>query len=159
MSGGGSSDPGEELNLIPYLDIMVNLVIFLLFSFQVVLEMVRIELLSPQYGGGGGGGSSETKTLTVAVHGEGYSILSLDPSVQGQDRIPMKGSKYDTEALHAKLVELKDLYKLGNNLILTADSKVPYKVIVETMDSARNDGNEPLFPDVLLAQSGPTVAQ
>jgi len=159
MSGGGS-EAGEELNLIPYLDIMVNLVIFLIFSFQIVVEMVRIELLSPAYGGAAGSsGGDENKMLTVVVTNEGYTLLSVDPSVRGQETVPLKGTKHDVDALHAKLVELKDMFHLGNAMILTAESGVPYKTIVETMDAARTDGAIDLFPDVLLARSGPAVSQ
>ena len=36
-----------ELNLIPYLDIMMNLVIFLIFSFQVIIEFRLIDVIPP----------------------------------------------------------------------------------------------------------------
>jgi len=159
MAGGGSTE-GEDLNLIPYLDIMVNLVIFLLFSFQVVVEMVRIELLSPAYGGpSDNAGAEPTKMLTVVVTNEGYTVMSLDPSVRGQENVALVNGRYDTDTLHVKLVELKSQFKLGNGMILTADANVPYKAVVETMDAARNDGDGDLFPDVLLARSGPTVSK
>ena len=39
-----------ELNLTPYLDIMMNLVIFLIFSFQVIIEFRLIDVVPPAVG-------------------------------------------------------------------------------------------------------------
>ena len=50
-------DPSElagELNIIPFLDVVVNLIMFLLATSEAVLAIVQIEAQLPQLGGGGG---------------------------------------------------------------------------------------------------------
>lgn len=151
-----STDSSEELNLIPYLDIMVNLVIFLLFSFKVVLELVQIELMAPAYGASTASASDNQnkQPLTVVVTRKGFTVLSTDPTVEGRMDIPVRSNgDYDTDKLHNKLVEYRDTLGLGTNVIITADMDVPYKTIVLTMDAARENEGEPLFPDVMLARS------
>ncbi|MBN1337529.1 MAG: biopolymer transporter ExbD [Deltaproteobacteria bacterium] len=144
-----------ELNLVPYLDIMVNLVIFLLFSFQVVIEVCRIDLLAPAYGEGGGSSSAAT-TITLAIHQNGYTVLSSDAAM-GVIDIPLKDGDYDRDELHTKLVDWKRTYALPDNVIITAEPRLSYEIVVRTMDAIRLDGHSNLFPGVTLARAAGEV--
>lgn len=146
----------DELNLVPYLDIMVNLVIFLIFSYQVVIEMARIDILAPAYTGDQSGSSSAAPdtTVTIVATKEGYTVLSSDSTMGVIDVKRLPNGDFNTDQLHTKLVEWKKNYNLKEGVILTADSDLDYDVIVQTMDAVRNDGDKLLFPQVMLARAG-----
>jgi biopolymer transport protein TolR len=142
----------DELNLVPYLDIMVNLVIFLLFSYQVVIEMCRIDILAPAYGTDGPGPSTPQTTITIAASKSGYTVLSTD-TMMGVIEVPrLPSGAFDTDTLHTKMLDWKKNFKLQDGVVLTADSDTPYEVIVQTMDAVRKDGDTTMFPEVMLAQ-------
>ena len=158
QEAGGAAEAAEaELNLVPYLDIMVNLVIFLLFSFQVVIEVCRIDLLAPAYGEAASGGTPGT-TITLAIHKNGYTVLSSDAAM-GVIDIPLKDGDWDREQLHTKLADWKRTYALLDNIIITAEPRLPYEVVVRTMDAIRLDGNSNLFPGVTLARAAGEVVK
>jgi biopolymer transport protein TolR len=156
-AAGGVEAAEAELNLIPYLDIMVNLVIFLLFSFQVVIEVCRIDLLAPAYGEASGS-SSPVTTVTLAIHKGGYTVLSSDAAM-GVIDIPLKDGDYDRDLLHTKLAEWKRTYALPDNIVITAEPRLPYEAVVRTMDTIRLDGNSNLFPGVTLARAAGEVVK
>lgn len=145
-----------ELNLIPYLDIMVNLVIFLIFTFQVIVEMNVIDLMAPAFGKGADANPDDKppRSITLVVSKAGYRVLSSDPTMGVLD-IPVTGTDYDTEQLTEKLANWKETYELGNSMILTADMDIKYDVVVRTMDAVRTDGDRDLFPGVMLSRVAP----
>lgn len=149
----GNEDEEGELNLTPYLDIITTLVIFMIFTFQVVIEFRLIDVFVPAYGPGVAAEDPKPDkpqiTVTLLILPDMFSILAS----AGVDRldIPIKGGKHDFERLHEMLVTYKDKLELGESLILIADDKTEYSLIVETMDAVRMDGKRLLFPDVALA--------
>lgn len=155
MSNKHEEDEGEgELNLIPYLDIITNLVIFLVFSFQVIIEFRLIGIVPPAHGSGGGGSATEQPmSITTIIHTKGYRIVGSN-DIMGAIEIPLKDGKHDTDRLHDELVRLKREYSLAEQMVVTASLSTEYKVIVATMDAARNDGKAWLFPDIMLARGG-----
>jgi biopolymer transport protein ExbD len=151
-----------ELNLIPYLDIMVNLVIFLLFTFQVVIEVCRIDLVTPAYGTKGPGEvqpeEQKLATLTVAIHKAGYTVLSDNPEMGVVD-IPLKGRDYDTRKLADKLHEWKTNFKVSPGLAMMGDDDTEYSIVILTMDAIRTYQGKDLFPDIMLAKPAGTVVK
>ena len=145
-----------ELNLVPYLDIMVNLVIFLLFTFQVVIEVCRIDLVAPAYGKGAGDGAADEQqriaTVTVAIHKTGYTLLSDDPAMAVID-IPLKGGQHDTERLREELHTWKTNFTLAEGLVMMGDDATEYALVVLTMDALRQYKGQDFFPDIMLAKS------
>ena len=151
----------SELNLIPYLDIMMNLVIFLIFSFQVIIEFRLIDVVPPALSSQASAGSSDDKPkmqVTLVISKSGYRLLSSDSTVSPVD-IPMKGKDYDPEELKDRLVSWKKDYGLGESIIFTAELDTEYSVVVAAMDAIRNDGKDLLFPDVLLARASGVAAK
>jgi biopolymer transport protein TolR len=145
-----------ELNLVPYLDVVTTLVIFLIFTFQVVIEFRLIELLPPAYSAQARN-PSETPdeppvTLTLIITAEGYRIVTNRPEL-GTAEIPLKGGEYDNNKLTQELLDVKNELTLGESLILTASDDIEYKVVVAAMDAARQFEGRLLFPDVLLAKA------
>src|SRR5690348_6851830 len=63
-------DPSEiagELNIVPFLDIVVNLIMFLLATSEAVLAIVQIEAQLPQLGGKSSGGGNSEPGLNLNV--------------------------------------------------------------------------------------------
>lgn len=155
MAGGGSGT--EELNLIPYMDVMVNLIMFMLVLVAVLVEFKETPVLAPSYCDGCGGGDGEQiPFVTVVVVPAGYQIM-VGGGAEGKIEIPKKGGKYDTRSLTANLKQLKVQFtKLSDNLVLVADGSARYEEVILTMDAARFDGTAdkaPLFNGITFAKS------
>lgn len=150
------AEESGELNLTPYLDIITTLVIFLIFTFQVVIEFRLIELLPPAYGGpptaGNPGDDKPDVTLTMFIHNQGYKLVTNQPELGAVD-IPLKGKEYDNEKLTQELDRVKRALGIGDSLIITAADEIEYSVVVAAMDAAREFESRRLFPDVLLARA------
>jgi biopolymer transport protein ExbD len=153
---GGEGDDGE-LNLTPYLDIITTLVIFMIFTFQVIIEFSLVEVFMPAMvkEQEASAASDSTVTLSLIISKEGFWVFVSDGAAPQQ--IPLlEGStdenrKYDFKKLHQLLVEWKVQLGLGEAVILIADDDTQYDLVVETMDAIRMDNGKLLFPDVSLA--------
>ena len=151
MAGGGGGT--EELNLVPYLDIMVNLIMFMLVVTAYLVELKEAPVMAPAYGGSGSGGDKPKPYLSVAVTPSFFGILSSDPAQIPAFQLDKGAGEYPYKELTAKLREYKTSYgeNLAENLVLTPDSSVPYSVVVATMDAARTDKAGTLFPGITLS--------
>jgi len=82
---------GQELNLVPYLDIMMNLVLFMLVTITSFLSFTMLTASIPQLAPDAGKAQAKMKKaellLMVRVTKNGYSI---DPNVQGGKSISRK---------------------------------------------------------------------
>lgn len=151
---------GQELNLVPYLDIMVNLVLFMLVTITSFLSFTILNASIPQLAPDSAQAEEKMKKeellLVVRVLKDGYRV---DPSVQGGAAIakrmfPLKDGKYDLEGLHAMMIELKQRFKDEEKVLIIADPATDYETIVHTMDSTRETdpkSPEDLFPEVTLS--------
>lgn len=147
------SSQHEQLNLVPYLDIMINLVVFLLASTAMIVPMREAKIEVP--------GQSSTaqvrERLTVAVSPAGLAVIQT-----GGPADPPAGLRTDlardpvnhslpferlTEVLRAQ----KDRSTVAQTLTLVADTRTPYSEVVATMDAAREDSQGVLYPGIELA--------
>ncbi|MBL8921517.1 MAG: biopolymer transporter ExbD [Myxococcaceae bacterium] len=156
-----------ELNIVPYLDILMNLIIFMLLSMTGLATFGILNVSAPTYGGGGGGGNPEEKPpllLTVAIAKNGFYIAATGgvlPGIEQQGTAaegapPTVGKKgdgtYDYDALNAKMKEIKTSFPDESKVILAAEADTSYEILVSTMDATRETvDHKLLFPDVTLA--------
>ena len=148
-----------ELNLVPYLDIMVNLIMFMLLTFQVVAELKIINFNPPASGPGFDIGSQSPEgeklvMLTVMITKEGFQVLT-DRDDMGTEKVPLKNGDWDYDELSLRLDRVKKaVANIDENLIVVAESDVIYNTVVRTLDAARTspDGHE-LFPRVTLGMA------
>ncbi len=153
-----------ELNIVPYLDIMMNLIMFMLLSMTALITLGVLNVAAPSYGapGAGAGGDTGKKlVLTVAISRKGFFIAATGAVLSGTGTdptaptIPLKNGDFDYDALTQKMIEIKKQFPTNTNIILTADSDLPYRDLVKTMDATREyrapDGKHPLFFDVTLS--------
>jgi biopolymer transport protein TolR len=160
-------DPSElssELNIVPFLDIVVNLIMFLLATSEAVLSIVQIEAQLPQLSGGG---SSATKkepglnlnvTLTesgIIVTGSGGKLAPGCQDVASGRVITVakKNNTYDWPALTECVAKIKNVPQFSDEheVIVGADPMIQYEHVVAAMDALRGDSKKELFPDVLLS--------
>jgi len=158
-------DPSEvasELNIIPFLDIVVNLIMFLLATSEAVLAIVQIEAQLPQLSAGKASGPKEESglnlnvTLTdggIIVTGSGGKLAPGCEEVSSGRvmTVPKKGADYDWAALTECAVKIKVGYPNEKDVIVGADPTIHYEYIVAAMDALRSKDKKELFPKVLLS--------
>lgn len=142
------AEEGGEINLVPYLDIVTNVIMFLLATITVILPMGNINVGAPRYAAGSGGEDQpppekQPLNLNVTISGTGF-IIAGSGGVLYQDNIPGKlptvpkqGNQYDYAALVALVAKLKDSFPDESSVILAANPDIPYEEVVRAMDSLR----------------------
>ena len=166
-----------ELNIVPYLDIVTNLVMFMLLSMTGLVAFGVVNVSAPRIGGdaAAAGENAPRLLLTVAIGKQGFYVAGAGGVLGGPadqpavDRkqpptVPLRADgRYDYATLTAQMLRIKERYPGETNLILSADEDVPYDVLVQTMDACREakvpkaDGSverKPLFFDVSLSLIG-----
>jgi biopolymer transport protein ExbD len=158
-------ESGGELNIIPYLDIMMNLIMFMLLSITGFAVLGMLNVTAPSYSGAV---ANPTPTqpdkpqllLTVGISRKGFFIAATgavvaaaggDKDAPSVPRTP--DGKYDFAGLNKKMMEVKAAFPQESRVILVADPDVEYGDLVKTMDATRETADHRLlFNDVSLAQ-------
>ncbi len=152
-------EEGGELNIIPFLDIIVNILIFVLATVAVTFT-TSIETTPPASRSGGVRQvESSTLNLTVFIVNEGFSLKATAGNIApGCDSpgpgitIPKKGGTYDWALLTACAAKLKKAspdFAEETQVYINANPGTDYQTIISTIDALRAtpQGNA-LFPDV-----------
>jgi biopolymer transport protein TolR len=166
-----------ELNIVPYLDVVVNLVMFMLLSMTGLITLGVLNVSAPKIAGAdaaAGAAADQPKLLlTVAIGRQGFyvagagGVLGKDAATPDATRPPTvprrSDGKYDFAALTAELAKIKAQFPAETAVILSADPDVVYDTLIQTMDACREqvvkkpDGSserKPLFFDVSLSLIG-----
>ncbi|HET9553864.1 MAG TPA: biopolymer transporter ExbD [Anaeromyxobacteraceae bacterium] len=167
-----------ELNIVPYLDVVVNLVMFMLLSMTGLITLGVLNVSAPKIGGEAGAAAAAQEQapkllLTVAVGKQGFyiagagGVLGSDANASDLSRpptVPLRpDGKYDYAELTKQLRTIKDRFPNETQVILSADGEVVYDVLIQTMDACREqlvknpDGTserKQLFFDVSLSVIG-----
>ena len=146
-----------EINLVPYMDIVTNIIIFLLASVVNQVPLGTVNVSSPTFGGGGGEGQEEKPALnlTVTVGGSGFTLAGSGGVMPPIPKLP--SGDYDYGALTVKLAEIKKEFVDETKATFNADAVTPYETVVKTLDAMRTYKDEKdqhekaLFPDVVFA--------
>lgn len=152
-------DEAGELNVVPYLDIVMNVLIFMLASVTVTFTS-SIDTTPPSIGSGGvrSDVASEALNLSAFVTSQGISLKTSRGNIMTgcQDvgpgiTVPKNGDAYDFAGVTACAKRLKnasDKFKDETQVTITANPGIDYKTIIDTMDALRSDGTQELFPEV-----------
>lgn len=164
-----------ELNLVPYLDVVTNLVMFMLLSMTGLISLGVVNVSAPRVGDEPAAARAQAPDqprllLTVAISRKGFYVAgaggvlgrAADQAAVDATQPPTIALKpdggYDYAALTEKMKLVKDRYPDETSLILSADADVPYEVLIRTMDACREirgaEGRRPLFFDVSLSILG-----
>ena len=154
-------EEGGELNIVPFLDIVVNILIFVLATVAVTFTST-IET-TPPAGKGTGVRSAvpqDTLNLTVLIVNEGFSLKAsggnVAPGCSGIGAgvsIPKKGATYDYDSLTkcaARLKASNPAYAEEDQVFIGANPGTEYQLVIKVIDALRRtpDGQTPLFENV-----------
>jgi len=166
-SGEELAEEGGELNLVPYLDIVMNIIMFLLatVTFQAALANINITLPTAAVATQAAAAPKPELNLTVSISERGFTVatsgavlyrgfhITAEGVVQTTSElptVPLVSGQPDTEGLSRALAEIKDRFPDEERVILTASPLIPYELVVKTMDAMREYKGRVLFPGVLL---------
>ncbi|MCA9667201.1 MAG: biopolymer transporter ExbD [Myxococcales bacterium] len=132
---GGKKPVDAELNLVPFIDLLVCCICFLLIT-AVWTQMARIKVSQGQKGT-----ASEKKEkkppemqikIVILVGDDGYTITA------GAERlvIPKQGKHYDTARLAKQLRDIKVRQPSKNDLTVAVEDGIKYKFVIAAMDIA-----------------------
>ena len=150
-----------ELNLVPYLDIVSNIVMFLLATITFTASLGDVNVSTPAYARAGHGAAAVPArpplNLTIHISKDGF-IVATSVTVFPNKRtgklptLPLEGTEYPFDELQSLVAQVKRQDPSETKVILNANPEIPYHLIVRTLDAVRNDaeGRE-LFTDVGFA--------
>lgn len=155
-----ASEAGGELNIVPFLDIVMNVLMFVLATIPAVFT-ATIDVEPPSTGGGGRvrGAEKPTLNLTMIIAQGGISLktgsFSIGPGCEagGAGFTVAAGGdgtyKWDdVKACAKKLKDASPDYKEENNITIIAEPGTPYSTIISAMDAVRYSGDDLLFDNV-----------
>jgi biopolymer transport protein TolR len=162
-------DPGEEageLNIVPYLDIITNILVFVLSSVSVTF-LTQLDTTPPAMGGGKvkQDTSAEALNLTVVITRTGVGFKTGLGNIGtgcggggGGITLPNKGageSEYDLAGITACARKMKSELNGGKfedetQVTVTASRDIEYKTLVAVLDALRSDEKGELFPEFHL---------
>lgn len=166
-----------DLNLTPAMNLILILIPLLLAAME-TMKLGVINVATPQIGP-----SSEVTPpdqapdekplkLTIALTDRGLHLYARDQVIENKDdplgpTIPKKdgeeivdgkpvpGKVYDNEKLTQMLSDIKDENPTEENIIISAESHIKYRYIIQIMDASREtkvgDKKKSLFPNVVLS--------
>ena len=150
-------EEGGELNVVPFLDIITNVLMFVLATVAITFT-ATIES-SPPRGAIQRGPSDHALGLAVIVVHDGFSLKARGGNVApGCDdtgaclAVPKRGLDYDYAALKACASKIKGA--TGDraderDVTISANPDVPYDVVIATLDAVRRtEAGTDLFPNV-----------
>lgn len=153
-------EEGGELNIVPFLDIVMNILIFVLATVSVTFT-ATIETTPPASPSAGVRAElkKESLNLSVLITGEGHAIKTsggnVAPGCRGAGpgiAIPRRGETYDYGALNECADNLKKAspeFKEETQVFLSANPGIDYQTLISTIDAVRATAQgDPLFPDV-----------
>src|SRR5215468_11556651 len=159
---------GQELNIVPYLDILMNLIMFMLLSITGLSAFGILNVNAPNYGGPAAQvtdeGDKSKLLLSVLISKRGFYVAATG-GVLGQQQpsanpneappsIPKTAlGEYDYNALTQSMVNVKKEFPNESKVIVGAEGDIPYEVLVQTMDAIRETPGRDrklLFTDVTL---------
>jgi biopolymer transport protein ExbD len=151
-------EEGAELNIVPYLDIIMNVMMFVLATVSVTFATTIPASAAPI--GPRTSGVPEGLRLTAMVTGRGVALTTADgaiaPGCNGVGpglTVPSDGAAYDLAGVTACARRIKGARPENaaeTQVTVTASPDVPYSTLVGVMDSLRRDDAGELFPEVHL---------
>jgi len=152
-------EEGGELNIIPFLDIITNVLMFVLATISVTFTTM-IDSQPPRAASGNARAPTKPSlSLNIIVIDKGFIVSAFGQRIaegcQGAGAgvaIGLNGQDYDYPALTACADRLKHQVPEAADetaATVTANKDITYQVIISTVDAIRrSDKGEELFPDI-----------
>lgn len=158
------AETSGELNLVPYLDILINTIIFMLATVAMATPLAHIKTSAPAQGPGPTVVAPNDMLLTVAIGRDGFYLAGAGGVVgdgQGPTLPCAKGAclsasrarrgGYDFDGLTRLVRQVKHKHPSQRKVTITADREIPYRVVVATIDALRGTQKAPLLDQVTFA--------
>ena len=153
------TDP-DDLNMVPIMNMFLVLIPFLLMSasfFHIKAVNTSVPVLS--------NGSNTTDhpageklTVIVELKSDEIKLTAMSETIpqtvlKGMEMTmpKKKDASYPLEGLSAFLLDIKNRYPASDTILLIPDDTVRYNAIIRTMDIARKNNKQILFPNVVLS--------
>jgi len=133
------SETESELNIVPFLDIVVNLMLFLLATSAATMTLADIDTSLPGTCRGARCARTESMQLSATITERGFVVTSRDGGLCDLDG-------HDLEALGRCLDRVHQRFPEERAMVLGADPMIPYDTVVGAMDAIR-----PRFDTLQLA--------
>lgn len=143
---GGTDDEATSFDLTALLDILSNIIFFLMASFgAAVVAMVPTSVPTISESGENDTadeGDKVTVTMTLARDGS-VSISAANQEMLPTElepfakKIPGKNGEVPVEAINAHLWSIKEQFRKSKDMVLVPDGDVTYEMLVIAMDAAR----------------------
>ncbi|MEC4677712.1 MAG: biopolymer transporter ExbD [Nitrospirota bacterium] len=147
---GRRSIDATELNITPFMNLMVVLIPFLLsgvvFSRLAILEM---KLPTSQTQAAASNSAKDPFRLVVTLRQNGVTVLGSDIK---RAQFPKKESVYALEGLSDLLEQVKAKHPEESALILLSEPEIPYEALIAVMDACREKEGQALFPDISIGE-------
>ncbi|MEM9193670.1 MAG: biopolymer transporter ExbD [Myxococcota bacterium] len=148
-----------ELNIVPFLDIVVNLMLFLFATIGAVAAVAQVEAQLPEEGSPCRN-CRQALDLSVRITGQGFWVAgsggvlgpdcggprpgSVGPTIASEGPLPFN-------ALSACLATIKAAHPEETEVIVSADPTIPLEILIATLDASKEHEGTSLFPKVRLA--------
>lgn len=148
--GGGSRSANVDVNIVPFIDLMSVLVIFLLIT-AVWTQVSMIQIGSSIYG-------KKTEDVSAEPPPRAEIPFRLDVTttgyliVVGRDSmtIPKTNNEYNVARLREELQKIKETYPEKNDAVITMNDELAYVNLIDGMDALLQSG----FPEISVATGG-----
>ena len=151
-----------ELNIVPFLDIIMNVLMFVLATVSVTFT-ATIDTFPPKAGGSGAVRPTDVQKhlgLTILIVPDGFSVKARGGNVAPGCKDSGSGlavgktpqGDYDYDGLNRCVAGLKrssDDFADETSVTISANPNIAYQAVISTMDAIRKtDTGDDLFPDV-----------
>ena len=152
------------LNLTPLMDVMSNILFFLLAAFGATAVAIFSVTVPVDATSDAPSEAPPEDRVTVTMRADmtGVTLGCQDPMKLPEElrlcsqHISKAGGVYDVKTLSTSLQKIKQRYPTANTLVFIPDDDIKYETLVKLLDVARDvkqpDGKRlPLFPDVVMS--------
>jgi biopolymer transport protein ExbD len=139
----GSADIVVDLNLTPLMDVMSNILFFLLASFGAAIVSFLNASVPVQSDTPPAEMQKNMVVITIQMTTSEYKIAASNDWLPAEDleklkrTLPKVGGNYDVRGLGEYLYKVKEQYPASESMMLVPDVAVSYEHIVATMEAAR----------------------
>jgi biopolymer transport protein TolR len=158
-------EESSEINLVPYLDIVTNILLFLLVTISTMLVIGNLDVTVPDRSRSAAVAQKSPEpevpdlNLTVAITDSGFIVAGSGGVLYENDvpgKLPtvprIKGGAYNYDSLQKLIVNIKKQHPMESQAILAANPDIQYETVIGVMDVLRmGPSKETLFPQVLFS--------
>jgi biopolymer transport protein TolR len=159
------ADEGGELNIVPFLDIVTNVLMFLLATITTIFT-ATIAVPAPSQSHGAPSQQNDEVNITVKIVREGYIVGApggfLQPGCTAVSSaaltVPLVNGQHDGEGLTRCMQAIRNNpewrreLESRRNIQIAGNGDIPYNVLVRTLDAVRESrpGANDLFTEPAL---------